>query len=282
MSSFNNFQERNKIRANSTVRGNSTFIIKGYNSTLIKNGTTQLPAAVVNEQEKDSAYIYTQLEYPLTIGSCWEAKTLHFLITNEIITIKDVEWHKYKAVLCNINFDDIWGRFIGPEETYINTALKQNVIITSQQKPLIVLPANTLNFGDKVIIKNRPWLVQEYDNISTDGISYYSLSPTTVSKYVVEENRGKDFYIERAQNLEESIILDNTLVSTESRIFSVGHNIQITLSTEDGYFKYNNTNIKILSRKEKEVIFILPFGVSEVMVYTKEEGKVVSSTYRAE
>ena len=282
MSSFNNFQQRNKTRANSTVRGNSTFIIKGYNSTLIKNGTTQLPAAVVNEQEKDSAYIYTQLENPLTIGSCWEAKTLHFLITDEIITIKDVEWHKYKAILCNINFDNIWGRFIGPEETYINTALKQNIIITSQQKPLIVLPANTLNFGDKVVIKNRPWLVQEYDNISTDGISYYSLSPTTVSKYVVEENQGKDFYIERAQNLEESIILDNTLVSTESRIFSVGHNIQITLSTEDGYFKYNNTNIKVLSRKENEVIFTLPFGVSEVTIYTKEEGKVVSSTYRTE
>ncbi len=97
MNSFERFNERNKKRAQSTNRGNSTFIFKGYNSTLIKSGTTELQAAVVNEQEKDSAYIYTHLNEPLTIGSIWEAKSLHLLVTEEIVVIKDVEWHKYKA-----------------------------------------------------------------------------------------------------------------------------------------------------------------------------------------
>ena len=91
MNSFERFNERNKKRAQSTDRGNSTFIFKGYNSTLIKSETTELQAAVVNEQEKDSAYIYTHLNEPLTIGSLWEAKSLHLLVTEEIVVIKDVE-----------------------------------------------------------------------------------------------------------------------------------------------------------------------------------------------
>lgn len=279
MSNFDRFKERNKIRANATVRSNSTFIFKGYNSTLIKNGTSELQAAVVNQQEKDSAYIYTQLNDHLQIGSCWEAKTLHFLITEEIITIKDVEWHKYLAVLCNINLDGIWGRFIGPEEKYVATALKQDILLTSQQKPIIILPSNTLNFGDKVIIKNRPWLVQEYDNISTPGITYYSLSATTVSNHVAEENQGKDFYIERANNTE---FLVNEDIKQENEVIKIGHNMNITLATENGYFKYDNANIKVLSRKEKEVIFNLPFGVDKVNINVQKEGEVVSATYVAE
>ena len=156
MNSFERFNERNKKRAQSTNRGNSTFIFKGYNSTLIKSGTTELQAAVVNEQEKDSAYIYTHLNEPLTIGSIWEAKSLHLLVTEEIVVIKDVEWHKYKAELCNVELDGIWGRFIGPEERYVNISLKYNTTIISQNKPLIILPSKTLKFGDKIVIKNRP------------------------------------------------------------------------------------------------------------------------------
>ncbi len=110
MSNFSRFQERNKIRAKTADRGNASFIIQGYNSTVIKNDTTQLPAAVVNKQENDSAYIYTRLQDELSVGSVWEAKSLHFLISEEIITIKDVDWHKYKAELCNLEVDDTWGR----------------------------------------------------------------------------------------------------------------------------------------------------------------------------
>lgn len=157
MNNFERFQERNKKRADSTNRGNATFIIKGYNSTVIKNGTAELQAAVVNEQEQNSAYIYTRKDEPLTIGSVWEAKSaLHLLITKEIITIKDVEWHKYIAELCNVQVNDLWGRFVGPEETYVNVELKQSSTIVSKQKPLIILPEGALAIGDKIIIKGRP------------------------------------------------------------------------------------------------------------------------------
>lgn len=264
MNSFERFNERNKKRAQSTDRGNSTFIFKGYNSTLIKSGTTELQAAVVNEQEKDSAYIYTHLNEPLTIGSIWEAKSLHLLVTEEIVVIKDVEWHKYKAELCNVELDGIWGRFIGPEERYVNVSLKYNAAIISQNKPLIILPSKTLKFGDKIVIKNRPWLVQEYDDISNPGITYYSLTPTTVSK----------------TDREETSYIDNEHQKFESTE-GIGHNINLTVPTENAYFKYNNPNIKVISRSANEIVFCLPFGVDEVTVDTKQEGKVVTTTYRA-
>lgn len=272
MNNFKRFQERNTIRAKSTDSGNKTFILKGYNSTIITNNQIQINAAVVNQQEKDAAYIYTPLEDTLPIGSIWETKTLHFLITEEIITIKDVEWHKYLAQLCNINIDNSWGYFIGPEKSYINTALKEKSIIISNQKPVLVAPANTLKCGDKIVIRNRPWLVQEYDSISTPGIDYYSLVPTTVSAHIAKENQDKEIYIERAVEQYQ----DNTNIQQHL----VAHNIEIVVSTENAYFKYD-TNIKIISRREKEVTFILPFGIDIVTIETQQDNQLITTVYKA-
>lgn len=105
MTNFERFQERNRKRTVATDKGNAAFIIGGYNSTTMSCGEISIPAAVVNLQEKETAYIYTKLENPLEIGSVWETKSLHFLIDEEIITIKDVEWHKYHAELCNVEIE---------------------------------------------------------------------------------------------------------------------------------------------------------------------------------
>ena len=117
---------------------------------------------------------------------------------------------------------------------------------------------------DKIVIKNRPWLVQEYDDISNPGITYYSLTPTTVSK----------------TDREETSYIDNEHQKFESTE-GIGHNINLTVPTENAYFKYNNSNIKVISRSANEVVFCLPFGVDEVTIDTKQEGKVVTTTYRA-
>ena len=71
MNSFDRFQEKNKIRAKAIDGGSSRFIENGYNSRIITNiqNNIKLHAAIVNEQEKDLAYIYTHLNEPLNIGS---------------------------------------------------------------------------------------------------------------------------------------------------------------------------------------------------------------------
>jgi hypothetical protein len=107
MTSFSRFQERNKKRTVAQNKLNTNYIFKGYPSISIKGSVDQeITAAVVNKQEKDYAYIFTQLQDSLPIGSIWTAKDLHLLITEEITIIKDVNWHKYHALLCNVQIDN--------------------------------------------------------------------------------------------------------------------------------------------------------------------------------
>lgn len=281
MTSFSRFQERNKKRTVAQNKLNTSFIFKGYPSIEIKGSADQsIQASVVNKQEKDYAYIFTHLQDELAIGSIWTAKNLHLLVTEEITIIKDVDWHKYHALLCNVQIDNHWGYFKGPEKSFLDIALEREVIWESPQKPILVLPENVLNFRDKIVIKGRAWLIQEYDAISTPGLVYYSLKPTTVSKEVVEQNINKEIYVEKFEKEEVTIVEQPIQTYSRNRETIVSPNVPITLKTQDGHFKTNNKNIKIQKRTEREVIFNIPFGIEEVEIEIKEKGDIVKKTYR--
>ena len=281
MTSFSRFQERNKKRTVANNKLNTDFIFKGYPSIEIQGSADQkIQASIVNKQEKDYAYVFTQTEDELEIGSVWTAKNLHLLITEEITIIKDVNWHKYHALLCNVQIDNHWGYFKGPEKSFLDVVLEKEVVWESPQKPVLVLPENILNFRDKIVIKGRAWLIQEYDAISTHGLVYYSLKPTTISKEVAAENTGKDIYIEKHEEPTINVVENPISLLSEDSVFTISPNVSITLSTEDGYFKTTNKNLKIQKRTASMVVFSIPFGISEVAVEVKEKGDIVTKTYR--
>ena len=281
MTSFSRFQERNKKRTVAQNKLNTSFIFKGYPSIEIQGSADQkIQASVVNKQEKDYAYVFTQTQDELEIGSVWAAKNLHLLITEEITIIKDVNWHKYHALLCNVQIDNRWGYFKGPEKSFLDVVLEKEVIWESPQKPVLVLPENILNFRDKIVIKGRAWLIQEYDAISTPGLVYYSLKPTTISKEVAAENTGKDTYIEKHEEPTINVVENPISLLSEANVLHISPNVPITLSTEDGYFKTTNKNLKIQKRTASIVVFSIPFGISEVAVEVKEKGDIVTKTYR--
>ena len=280
MTSFSRFQERNKKRTVAQNKLNSSFILKGYPSIEITGSADQkIQASVVNKQEKDYAYVFTQTQDELAIGSIWTAKNLNLLITEEITIIKDVNWHKYHALLCNVQIGDHWGYFKGPEKSFLDVVLEREVVWESPQKPVLVLPENVLNFRDKIVIKGRAWLIQEYDAISTPGLVYYSLKPTTISKEVVNENIGKDIYVEKFEE-PEVVVVEEPITPFRQGAAQISANMNITLATENGYFKSNNKHLKIVKHSSKEVVFSIPFGVDEVTVEIKEKGDIVSKTYR--
>ena len=281
MTSFSRFQERNKKRTVAQNKLNTSFIFKGYPSIEIQGSADQkIQASVVNKQEKDYAYVFTQRQDELEIGSVWTAKNLHLLITEEITIIKDVNWHKYHALLCNVQIDNHWGYFKGPEKSFLDVVLEKEVIWESPQKPVLVLPENVLNFRDKIVIKGRAWLIQEYDAISTPGLVYYSLKPTTISKEVAAENTGKDIYVEKHEEPIINVVENPISLLSEDSVFNISPNVPITLSTEDGYFKTTNKNLKIQKRTASMVVFSIPFGISEIAVEVKEKGDIVTKTYR--
>ena len=281
MTSFSRFQERNKKRTVAQNKLNTSFIFKGYPSIQIQGSADQkIQASVVNKQEKDYAYVFTQTQDELEIGSVWAAKNLHLLITEEITIIKDVNWHKYHALLCNVQIDNHWGYFKGPEKSFLDVVLEKEVIWESPQKPVLVLPENVLNFRDKIVIKGRAWLIQEYDAISTPGLVYYSLKPTTISKEVAAENTDKEIYVEKHEEPVINVVENPISLLSEDSVFTISPNVSITLSTEDGYFKTTNKNLKIQKRTASMVVFSIPFGISEVAVEVKEKGDIVTKTYR--
>ena len=281
MTSFSRFQERNKKRTVAQNKLNTSFIFKSYPSIEIQGSADQkIQASIANKQEKDYAYVFTQKQDELEIGSVWTAKNLHLLITEEITIIKDVDWHKYHALLCNVQIDNHWGYFKGPEKSFLDVVLEKEVIWESPQKPVLVLPENVLNFRDKIVIKGRAWLIQEYDAISTPGLVYYSLKPTTISKEVAAENTGKDIYVEKHEEPIINVVENPISLLNEDSVFHISPNVPITLSTEDGYFKTTNKNLKIQKRTASIVVFSIPFGISEIAVEVKEKGDIVTKTYR--
>ena len=64
-------------------------------------------------------------------------------------------WHKYLAILCNVEIDGQWGYFISAEASYVNTVLREEVLLQTQQKPLLILANSNLKINDKIMIKNR-------------------------------------------------------------------------------------------------------------------------------
>lgn len=293
MNSFERFQQRNRKRMEANNDLNTNFIFKGYPSTEITNQTitendeiitTTINATVVNEQEKDKAYIYTPIDDKLSIGSVWGARKLHWLIAEEIVTIKHVHWNKYLAYLCNIEVENTWGYFKGPEKNYVNIKNEYGASLESLQKPVLVLPANILGFEDKIVINQRPWLVQEWDAISSPGLVYYSLRATTISKEVAEQHKDDLVYIEHVTKDITPVIIEPTEDPEEPQenIYYIGHEITVKLHTEDGYFTFDNNQIKIIQRNKNKVEFYLPFGVDRVVVQVKEGGEVVTKTFVAQ
>lgn len=286
--SFERFKIRNRLTNASALSSNTRFVFQGNSSVRIVKQQVSLSeeeeqeevclqAAVVNKQERDSAYVYTQLKDKLDIGTVWKAKDLFLLITEKVTMIKDVNWNKYTAVLCNVEVDGLHGFFKRSEESYVNIALKERSAITSQQKPVLVMASGALKFGDKIMINGTGWVVQEYDDISTPGITYYSLQAATLSKDAIDAAKDKDNFIEQKDtttiNTEDSYVEDD--------IHYVNTDEVVTLPTESGYYKISNSTVKIHKVKGTEIQFSLPFGINDIVIIkVKENGEEKEYQYK--
>lgn len=267
MSSFSRFQDINQKRGIANQQTNSGFILKGYPSILIKNAATdeELSASVVNRQEKDLAYIYTHVKQPIEVGSVWEAKGLKWLISEEIVVIKDVSWRKYVAFLCNVQVNGQWGYFISSEKSRINVELQKEILLQSQNKPMLVLGKDVLSIGDKFKIKDKAWMVQEKDNLD-DNITYYTLVATTMSEDLQHQS-AQDIIVKPQINNDNFTFIPNQL---------------ITINTSGGFFQYDVSAIEVVSRSENEIVFKIPFGIDSVQISVMQEDKLMTYTYNKE
>lgn len=279
MGAFERFKAAQTQRAVANRNFNAGFLVNGASAATIVNTfdkTIKISAAVVNKQESDIAYIYTDLQNPLEIGSIWEVKSLHLIVAEHIEVIKDVKWYKYKCYVCNAQLaPDLWGYFKGPEASYINIALKQEAVIQSQQKPILVTTANRLTYKDKILINHRPWQITEYDDISQPGLVFYSLKPTTISK--IEEDEAKTIF-KAAEEIPTPVAAANPHKDDQEKIIYVIPETPVKIKLYDTFFDYSGA-IQILNRDSQYITIALPFGVKDAAItFTSKNG--MRNTYQ--
>lgn len=268
MSNFDYFRKCNARKKAYAKEVNTRFVFNGLPSVEItlENNDTMM-ACVVNKQEKDTAYIYTHQDEPLAVGTVLIAKGLHFLIVEQIIIMQDVEFNKYLALLCNTQFDEWdWGYFKGPEESYINLSMKEDLAAISQQKPILVARQGRFNINDKVKVNGRPWLIIESDTISSPTIGYYSLKATTMSK---DELQGDDTTLDDDEGILTA--LDNCTPVTTFQ--------EVELPTEGGFYQSTCKLIQLKVTSDK-INFKVPVGIKNFTVKTKQDGIIVERNFK--
>lgn len=257
MSSITNFKTLQVAEQKAEDKIAANFLIKGDLATTIKvNGKDmQVALSYQNKEEFDRVYTYTAQSDTLTIGTNYEWEGRTYLVTDQDKLVKNVLYNKYLALECNFQINGFWGWFKKPN--YMNTQIKEDTTIISLAKPIAILPSNSLKTGDKLNINGRPWLIIEYDDFSTLGITYYSLEATTEAKTVSTIS---------APTIDPNLIIVHGLDV-------------IQLTTEDGYFTTDDTRLKV-KRTLTTVQFTVPFGVSDFSVEVKEAGVIVNKKYR--
>jgi hypothetical protein len=102
-------------------------------------------------------------------------------------------------------------------------------------------------------------MVQEKDNFSLSGVTYYSLVPTTISK-----NTASNTIVNEKHNLEIPVLVEKTK-------FLPNH--KVVFETQNGYFKCDK-KVQIHSLTEEEVIFSIPNGIQECNIQVQENNQL--------
>lgn len=270
MSSNENAYER--FRRLHTVKNNclrsktSLFIENHESSTTIVVDRTEesIPAVIVMTAADgpDNAYLYVYDEADIMRGDyfTWNEEEKFFVLDKERI-IKDVDYHKYKVLECNVLVNNsFWAYFKGNMTSFKNTTLKSNGYEQVTSQPLLIAPINSeLKLNGYITINDQNWRVVDADRDTINGIGYY---------YVEKDLNSR--------NLEND--MDELEENGEAPTATTWYKGQtVSVVTEKGYIKADK-NIQIIKRTVTSVTFkLLESGVIHVAV--QESGEIKEHTY---
>jgi hypothetical protein len=137
----------------------------------------------------------------------------------------------------------------------------------SGEKPVIVTKSNdNIKTNTRFLIKGEPFRVYELDKLSNSGVMYLSVKPDTILVGVDDLVNNKTETLETASKPQ----LSNFILSSGSLV---------TFTTQDGYFVVDY-DVEILTKNLTSVEFVVPFGISQIKISTKNAGNVVNQTYK--
>jgi hypothetical protein len=139
-----------------------------------------------------------------------------------------------------------------------------------QYKPVLITKNNTgLVVGKRFLLGTEAFEIIALDRISNSGIMYISVN--AVPYNATTDNLTTGTAITPTAPVESE-------TDTEEEILKQG--AQITVTTSNGYVVFNPL-VKIKSRTLTSVTFVVPYGITELVVDTKNNlDQIVTTNYQ--
>lgn len=264
MPKYDFFRERAKQNECCRIKYESAFIIDGSAATTIfhvRTNNKRQAALTIDEKEgPNTTLVFTddlQSEQNLRKGDYFIWRDKYYFVYENCDIVREVGYIKQRAYQCNVDFvinnETYFGYYVSSLRSYVDTELEQKLNISDKEKPILILPfVDGIEVGLKLVISGKPYKIIDFDLITNDGICYASLE--------------RDF-IDKSDN----IAAQEDETDIESLVLKAGD--IVTLSIEYGYFK-TDVKVDVIKRTISEVQFVVPFGINQLIVYTKDKNKM--------
>jgi hypothetical protein len=261
MSTFDLFRKKQQNGEDCRNKFESSFILEGTSAVIIHSlrlNVNKHAALIITDKEgPDTSLVFTYKEQvkdnELLKGDYYTWKNNTYLVYEDIDLVREVDYKKQRCYQCNAFFiyndEEYYGYYISSLAKYVDTTLQDDLIITDNDKPILVLPRlDWIAVGVKIVIGGKPYKIIDFDAITNNGIVYCSLDRDFIDKH------------------EDVVVIEDD----ESDTLTAG--IESVVNTYYGYFQ-SDVQVEILSKTYTQVKFIVPYGVNEINITTKDELK---------
>lgn len=145
--------------------------------------------------------------------------------------------------------------------------LKENTFLLSSNEPVLVCGDNrALSINDTFLIKNQAWRVQEYDNLSQENVTYYTLARSTISKDTKVEKPAQTILpFENISGDQDADLKAEGELPLDSPVYYQPGE-KFTLSGGQSYTVSDKAAIKLVSRTANSFTFMLQPNVEKVTI----------------
>lgn len=187
------------------------------------------------------------------------------------MTDADLPYKKQNALERNVSFNFNGESFIG----YFKSALRGSEsptmlgksVVVPEESPLLVLPTNNkITIKSEFMIEGKPFVVKEYDHITNKGITYYYLE------------RGTEKTIAPVAPVDPDDPVVPPVIDDTPKLYAM---MEYEFNTQGAIFAATPA-VEIISRSLSKVKFRIPFGITSVVITTKEDGVNIEKLYNVE
>ena len=151
MSTFDLFRKKQQNSEDCRNKFESSFILEGTSAVVIHslrlNVNKQAALIITDKEGPDTSLVFTYKEQvkdnELLKGDYYSWKNNIYLVYEDIDLVREVDYKKQRCYQCNASFtyndEEYYGYYVSSLAKYVDTTLQDDLIITDNDKPILVL-----------------------------------------------------------------------------------------------------------------------------------------------